>query len=94
MSMLRRSIMAGATSALMAGAMIALLTAPAAAQFPAPGLSLHNGPKQLTPAERAKQKAIDDAYKAATHKIPDKQAADDPWASIRPGPSSAKGVQR
>lgn len=84
--MLRRSILAGAV--------IALLGAPAAAQFPTPGLTLKDEPKQLSPEERAKQKAIDDAYRAATKKIPDKQVANDPWGSVRPKPSSAKGGQQ
>jgi hypothetical protein len=40
--------------------------------------------KTLTPAEqRERQKKLDDAYKAATKKIPD-QKSNDPWAAIRP----------
>jgi hypothetical protein len=72
---------------LLAAATIALLTAPAAAQFPTPGVHLKDEPKTDTPAERARRKAIDDAYNAATKKIPDKQAAD-PWANVRPNPSA------
>jgi hypothetical protein len=68
---------------ILAGSVIALVTGPAAAQMPMPSMSLHNGPKQLTPEEQAKQKAIDDAYKAATQKIPDKQVANDPWGNVR-----------
>ena len=71
---------------ILAGAVIALVTGPAAAQMPMPGMSLHNGPKQLTPEELAKQKAIDDAYKAASKKIPQKEVANDPWGNVRPLP--------
>jgi hypothetical protein len=83
--MLRRSILAGVA--------IALLTVPAVAQFPTPGLTLKDEPKTLTPEEKAKQKAIDDAYKAATKKIPDKQVDNDPWGGVRPSPSKPKGNQ-
>jgi hypothetical protein len=72
---------------LLAGAIIAVLTAPAAAQFPMPGVTLKDQPKTETPEERARRKAIDDAYNAANKKIPDKQVAD-PWASVRPNPSA------
>ncbi|HXX52180.1 MAG TPA: hypothetical protein VEI98_12975 [Xanthobacteraceae bacterium] len=41
--------------------------------------------KPLTPEEQERQKRLDDAYKAATNKIPD-QTASDPWASVRPAP--------
>jgi hypothetical protein len=74
---------------ILAGAALALLTGYAAAQMPMPGMSFKNAPKQLTPEERAKQKAIDDAYREATKKIPDKQVADDPWGGVRPNPSAA-----
>jgi hypothetical protein len=84
--MLRKSILAGVA--------IALLTVPALAQFPAPALTLKDQPKTLTPEERAKQKAIDDAYRAATKKIPDKQVANDPWGGVRPNPSPARGNQQ
>jgi hypothetical protein len=73
----------------LAGAFAVLLTGVAEAQMPMPGISLGNGPKQLTPDEQAKQKAIDEAYRAASKKIPDKNAPDDPWASVRPNPYAA-----
>jgi len=72
----------------LAGFAIALLTAPAVAQFPAPSFPLGKGPKQQTPEERAKQKAIDDAYQAALPKIKEKAGPTDPWAGVRPDPSS------
>jgi hypothetical protein len=43
--------------------------------------------RQLTPEERERRKQIDNDYKAATSKIPD-QKANDPWAAIRPAPST------
>jgi hypothetical protein len=76
---------------LLAGAAVALLTGYAAAQMPMPKMSFGNGPKQLSPEERAKQKAIDDAYREAQKKIPNKQVANDPWGSVRPNPSTVKG---
>ena len=73
---------------LLAGLMAALVTGPAAAQLPAPSFPLNSGPKQLTPEQRAKQKAIDDAYQAALPKIKEKKGPADPWAGVRPEPSS------
>ena len=75
---------------LLAGALIALAAGPAAAQFPAPSMSLESGPKQLSPEERAKQKELDDAYKAASKKIPAKNHSADPWGGIRPNPATAE----
>ena len=74
---------------ILAGAAIALLTGTAAAQIPMPGISLgHDDKPQLTPEQRAKQKQIDDAYRAATQKIPDKNTAADPWGDVRPSPTT------
>jgi hypothetical protein len=74
---------------ILAGALIVLVVGPAAAQFPMPGISLGKGQKQLTPEEAAKQRALDEAYQAATKKIPAKKQADDPWGDIRSLPSSS-----
>jgi hypothetical protein len=77
-----------------AGASLLLLTAAASAQ----GVTLgDNGvgfspfkqqdKKPLTQDEVDKQRKLDDAYKAATNKIPD-QKTNDPWAVVRPsGPT-------
>ena len=43
--------------------------------------------KALTPEEQERQKQIDDAYRAATNKIPN-QSANDPWATVRPAPAA------
>jgi hypothetical protein len=73
-----------------AAVLVVLSTATAFAQLPM-GMTLRDQPKELTPEQRAKQKAIDDAYKAATRKIPEKKSAADPWGSVRSGPSSPSG---
>src|SRR3974377_560703 len=49
-----------------------------------PSVSLQGEPKRLlTPEEQEKQEKLDNAYKAATKKIPD-QKLKDPWADVRP----------
>ena len=74
-----------------AGAIVALLTGAASAQF-TPGISLTPEDRPLTPEDKEKRKAVDDAYKSAIEKIPDKQKFVDPWGNIRPNPpSSANG---
>jgi len=78
---------------ILAGAAVALLMGPAAAQMPMPGMKFDNAPKQLTPEERARRKAIDDAYQAANRKIPDKSVAIDPWGNVRSLPSTGNGKQ-
>jgi hypothetical protein len=72
-----------------AAAVVAMLTGTAAAQMGplTPKLSLQGEEKHLTPEEIEKRKQLDDAYKAATNKIPD-QKANDPWADVRPAPST------
>lgn len=44
----------------------------------------------MTPEERAKQKAIDDAYQAALPKIKERKGVADPWAGVRPEPGSSR----
>jgi hypothetical protein len=64
------------------GAMV-LIASNAFAQVPQPSVSPWQQ-KRLTPAEeRARQKKLDDDYKAATKQIPD-QKSNDPWAIARP----------
>jgi hypothetical protein len=67
----------------LAGA-LALMTANASAQSlpPINLLQLQRQQKHLTPEEQEQQNKLDDAYKAATKKIPD-QKAHDPWADVR-----------
>ncbi|MGD0025440.1 MAG: hypothetical protein ABSC37_12590 [Xanthobacteraceae bacterium] len=71
-----------------AAAVIALLTGTASAQMPMPAVHLNGDKRPPTPEEIEKQKAIDNAYKSATQKIPDKKPVD-PWGNVRPNPSPA-----
>jgi len=53
-----------------------------------PKLSVGGGEqRKLTPEEQEKKRQLDDAYKAATAKIPD-QKPNDPWATVRPTPNA------
>ena len=72
-----------------AAAVVALLTGVASAQSLMPGLNLSGDKPPLTPQEEEKRKAIEDSYKSALKKIPDKQKSVDPWGNIRPNPSTA-----
>ena len=64
------------------GAMV-LIASNAFAQVPQPSVSPWQQ-KRLTPAEeRARQKKLDDDYKAAIKQIP-AQKPNDPWAIARP----------
>ena len=65
-----------------AAAMILLLTAHANSQ----NLNMLGGlgdKRPLTAEEAAKQKAADEAYKAAVGKIPDQKKSADPWGTVR-----------
>jgi hypothetical protein len=68
---------------------IALLPGSALAQNALmPTFSLQGEPKRkLTPDEQEKQDQLDNAYKAATNKIPDQKASNEPWGNVRPVPS-------
>jgi hypothetical protein len=71
----------------LAGALV-LMVSNASAQVPEPSVSPWQK-KRLTPSEeRERQKKLDDAYKAASKKIPD-QKSNDPWAPVRPAPTMA-----
>jgi hypothetical protein len=70
-----------------AGTIIALLTGAASAQIKTPGINLAPQDRQMTPEEKEKQKAVEDAYKSAIGKIPDKKTPVDPWGTVRSNPS-------
>ena len=72
-----------------AGAIIALLTGAASAQMPMPGINL-SPDRQMTPEEKEKQKVIENAYKSAIEKIPDKKPPADPWGAVRSTTPSSK----
>jgi len=63
------------------GAILALLTGTAAAQIPL-SFPTHDDKPPPTAEEIEKQKALDNAYRSATGKIPEKHVAD-PWGDIR-----------
>ena len=75
-----------------AGAIIALLTGAASAQMPMPGINL-SPDRQMTPEEKEKQKVIENAYKSAIEKIPDKKPPADPWGAVRSTTPSSKPKQ-
>lgn len=82
-----------------AGALVALTAAGVSAQ----GVSMDNGMMGFSPFKQTekrkptaeeveKQQQLDDAYKAATNKIPD-QKSNDPWGAVRatsPAPAAKK----
>jgi len=76
-----------------AGAVIAFLTGGASAQLPMPGINL-SPERQMTPEEQEKQRTIENAYKSAIDKIPDKKAPSDPWGSVRSPSSKPKQGQQ
>jgi hypothetical protein len=78
---------------LLTAAAVALVTTGARAQMPMPGLTLHDDPQKRTPEEKEHDKAIDDAYRAASKKIPDKQVTD-PWGSVRQPQTSAPSAKK
>jgi len=80
--------------ALAAGAAAVLALAPvgAAAQLPM-SMSLAHDKPAPTPEQVEKQKALEKAYKAAKEKIPEQNAAADPWGNIRPAPGAGAGTK-
>ena len=72
------------------GVALMLLTGTATAQT----FNLLNEKQPLTEEERAKQKAVEDAYKAKMNKIPDQKAPADPWATVRTPPSQGNTPAR
>lgn len=72
-----------------AASVIALLTSSAYAQLPPVGIELSPDAPQLTPEEREKRQATDDAYKSALKKIPDQKKTADPWGDMRTSPPTS-----
>src|ERR1700685_329203 len=72
-------------------AVFAFLTVNARAQLNPlmPHFSLNKDQRKLTPEEQQQQDKIDSAYQAATKKIPDQKAVNDPWADVRQSPTTA-----
>jgi hypothetical protein len=76
-----------------AAAALGLVPVGAAAQLPM-SMSLGHNKPALTPEQLAKQRALDKAYKAAKEKIPEKNAANDPWGGIRPAPGASASAKK
>lgn len=72
--------------AMLVGALAVSVSVPALAQF-TPGFRLNEG-KELSEEEKARNKANEDAAKAARSKIPDAKASSDPWATVRTEPAA------
>jgi hypothetical protein len=73
---------------LLVAALIVLLSAPAYSQ----GIDLSRlGEKTHSPADDAKNRKVDEAYKSATEKIPNRNAKIDPWHDMRSTSTSRNG---
>jgi hypothetical protein len=69
-------------------ALIVLLSASAYSQ----GLNLSGlGEKTRSPAENQRDREVDNAYKSATEKIPNRNAKGDPWHDMRGTSPSRSG---
>jgi hypothetical protein len=70
-----------------AAAVVVLLAGTALAQSMRPGVNFMNEKRPLSKEEQEKQKAVDDAYKSAIEKLPDKKKSSDPWEGVRTTPT-------
>ena len=70
-----------------AAAVVMLLAGTALAQSLRPGMNLMNDKPPPSKEEKEKQKAIDDAYRSAIEKLPEKKKSADPWEGVRSTPS-------
>jgi hypothetical protein len=75
-----------------AATIVMLLAGTALAQSMRPGVNFMNDKPPPSKEEKERQKAVDDAYKSAIEKLPDKRKSADPWESIR-SPSQRQGKQ-
>lgn len=69
------------------GLLTVSVSSPLFAQNMVPGFRLNEG-KELSDDEIARNKANEDAAKAARAKIPDAKPNADPWASVRSEPAA------
>jgi hypothetical protein len=72
---------------------IALTGSASAQQQFMPGINLDADKRPLSPEEKEKRKAIDEAYRSTIEKLPDQKKSADPWGNIRSAktPSSKQG---
>jgi hypothetical protein len=75
------------------GAGLALLSGTAFAQDFRPSINLNADSRPLTPEEKEKRKAVDDAYKSTIEKLPDTNTSADPWGNLR-SPATTSSKQR
>lgn len=73
--------------AMLIGVMIVPVSVPVFAQSMMPGFKL-NDTKELSEDEIARNKANEEAAKAARSKIPDAKVSADPWATVRTEPAA------
>ncbi len=73
--------------AMLIGVMMVPVAGAAWAQSLTPGFKLNEG-KQLSEEEIARNKANEDAAKAARATIPDAKVSSDPWATVRSEPAA------
>jgi hypothetical protein len=72
--------------AMLIGLTMVPASVPAFAQM-MPGFKLNEG-KEISDEEKARNKANEDAARAARSKIPDAKPSNDPWATVRSEPSA------
>jgi len=74
--------------AMLIGVLAVPSIAPVVAQDLKPGFRLNEG-KQLTDEEKERNRANEEAAKAARAKIPDAKQSSDPWATVRSEPAAS-----
>lgn len=79
--------------AMLIGLTMVPVSVPAFAQGLMPGFKLGEG-KELSEEEKARNKANEDAARAARAKIPDAKTSNDPWATVRTEPAAKSGKSK
>jgi Lon protease-like protein len=69
-----------------AAAIVMLLAGTALAQM-RPGVNFMTDKPPPSKEEQERQKAVDDAYKNAMQKLPEKKKSADPWEGVRSAPA-------
>jgi hypothetical protein len=77
-----------------AAIIIALAGTGSAQQQFMPGINLNSDSPPLTPEEKEKRKAIDDAYRSAIKKLPDQKKSADPWEDVRSTKATTSSKRR
>jgi hypothetical protein len=74
-------------------AVITLLAGPAYAQQ-TPALNLIQDGPSKSPEQKAREDAVDKAYKESLRKIPDAKGSSDPWGTVRGGDAAKTSASR